>query len=134
VAIPKQGRFKVSPKEERTVDGVVFASKLEARIYVELCRLVGRDKITLQPRFELLEAFLGPDRTKHRALYYVGDFLVGTPAGQDIVIDAKGFHTRDFIIKMKLFTHRYKRVLHCIHTLKQLHELLAAHGVIHASA
>lgn len=129
MVVPKAGRTVVSPKEQRTIDGITFASKFEARIYQELRALVGLDKLTLQPRFELLEAFVGPDGTKHRAINYVGDFLVTTPDGQELVVDAKGQILPAYVIKRKLFTHRYKRVLHEIHTLTQLHELLRQHGV-----
>jgi phenylpropionate dioxygenase-like ring-hydroxylating dioxygenase large terminal subunit len=129
VVISETPKYGVSAKEERTVAGITFASKLEAHCYQELCRLVGRDKIALQPKFELLEAFVGPDGTKHRAVNYVGDFLVRVPDGQELVVDAKGMVLPEFSLKLKFFTHRYQRVLHCVHTLKQLRELLAAHGV-----
>ena len=129
MVVPKAGRITVSSKEDRTIDGITFASKFEARIYQELRLLVGRDKLTLQPRFELLEAFVGPDGTKHRSINYVGDFLVAAPDGQELVVDAKGQILPEYVMKRKLFTHRYKRVLHEIHTLTQLHELLRQHGV-----
>ena len=50
----KRPRFAVAPKEQRTVDGVVFASKKEATRYreLQLLELAGLiRKLTLQPRF-----------------------------------------------------------------------------------
>lgn len=52
--VQKRSRFQVSPKSERTYDGIVFASKGEMRRYCELKRLeqagLIRD-LRLQPEF-----------------------------------------------------------------------------------
>lgn len=52
----RRGRFSVAPKADRTVDGIVFASKTEAQRYAEL-RLMQRAglirDLELQPRFPL---------------------------------------------------------------------------------
>ena len=53
----KRGRFPVAPKAERTVDGVVFASKREARRYSELKLMERAGEIThleLQPEFKVM--------------------------------------------------------------------------------
>lgn len=104
---PKAGRYTVSSEAERTVDGVVFDSKHEARIYVRLCAVFGRARIQMQVPFELLPAFeLGGK--KHRAISYVADFVLD---GKH-VIDAKGHLTGEFKMKHKLFLHRYRQPLH----------------------
>lgn len=53
------GRFPVAPKAERTVDGVVFASKREARRYSELRLMERAGEIThleLQPEYKVMIA------------------------------------------------------------------------------
>jgi hypothetical protein len=103
----KAGRYTVSAEAERTVDGVVFDSKHEARIYLRLCAVFGKDRVRTQVPFELLPAF-ELDGKKHRAIAYIADFVL-----DDIhVIDAKGHLTGEFKMKHKLFLHRYRRPLH----------------------
>ena len=53
--IAKRGRFPVAPKHERTLDGIVFASKAEMSRYSELKLLERSGEITkleLQPAFQ----------------------------------------------------------------------------------
>lgn len=104
---PKAGRYTVSSEAERTVDGVVFDSKHEARIYVRLCAIFGKHRIQTQVPFELLPAF-ELEGKKHRAISYVADFVLDNAH----VIDAKGHLTGEFKMKHKLFLHRYRRPLH----------------------
>ena len=48
---PKRGRFPVAPKAERTVNGIVFDSKKEARRYAELLLLQRAGEIAdLEPQ------------------------------------------------------------------------------------
>jgi len=115
---PKRGRIRVGAKEDRTVDGVTFASVHEARVFSTLKMLLGQRKILLQlqPRFRILDAQL-INGQKLAPIVYVGDFLVGGAArvnddeplqpGQ-IVIDAKGMLTSSFRRKRKMFVARYK--------------------------
>ncbi len=128
-AAKTRNKYGVSAPEQRTVDGIQFASKKEALFFVELCRTLGRDKIARQPRYTLQEAFTGPDGTRHREIAYVADFLITTPDGQQSVCDVKGALTEIFKLKHKLFVNRYKQVLHQFQNLGQLHEFLVQHGV-----
>lgn len=90
-----------------TVDGITFASGREAGRYCELKFLERSGEITdleLQKEFVLIPAQY--DKKKkciERACKYVADFCYyDKRAGKHVVEDAKGFKTRDYIIKRKL--------------------------------
>jgi len=92
------------------VDGIVFASALEARVYQRLkLRQKARDigELRLQMSFLLLDGFTDGEGTKHRPIRYVADFYYVAGTGQETVCDAKGKVTREFAIKRKLFLSRY---------------------------
>jgi hypothetical protein len=90
----KFNKFHVSPKADRTIDGIVFASKLEMKVYLWLkeagLEFTRQPRYVLQPKFEL-------NGKKYREICYVGDFLVN-----GVVVDAKGVETDGFKIKEKL--------------------------------
>lgn len=92
------------------VDGKPFASILESRRYGELKFMKKAGIITEfqeQPRYLLQEAFR-KNGVLHRAIHYVGDFLVTYPDGHQELEDVKGrFITPEFRIKQKLFEKRY---------------------------
>lgn len=117
----KYGRYKVSPKEDRTYDGIVFDSKWEAATY-ELLKLnlpapacIHRQvTFLLQPKFKL------EDGKTIREINYVADFVLTkdgnllpntVPPGA-LVIDSKGHLTDIFKLKNKLFMYQYKTVIH----------------------
>ncbi len=92
-----------SGKLERTEDGIVFASKLEARIYRSLCRNLKAGK---------------SDGENRRSIVYVADFLVGTlchtregeasPVPENcLVLDAKGFSPAMYRVKSKMFEAKF---------------------------
>ncbi len=113
---PKRNKYGVSPKEERTVEGIVFASKAEARGYTTLLALQRAGKahnLELQPRFILQEKFTDSTGEKHRAIYYVADFAVDLEEGgtfKPTVIDVKGSKTPVYLLKKKLFRFKYPNV------------------------
>ncbi len=79
------------------VDGFTFASKHEAKRYRELKLLERAGQIRgleLQPRFPLVV-------NGKKICTYVADFVFHED-NRRIVEDAKGFRTRDYIIKRKL--------------------------------
>lgn len=80
--------IRVSPREERTVDGITFDSKKEARRYGELklLRAAGECWFLRQPRFDL------PGGTK-----YTADFQVFWKDGRMSVEDVKGYRTAAYI-------------------------------------
>lgn len=102
------------------VDGIVFASKREARRYCELKLLQRAGKIKdleLQKTFELLPVQREHDTIGKRggvkkgkvieqSVKYVADFVY-TENGQTVVEDTKGFRTKDYIIKRKMLLYFY---------------------------
>jgi len=95
------------------VDGIMFASKGEARRYGEL-KLMEKARVIscliLQPRFLLQEAFTDSEGKRHRKIEYVADFEY-MEDGRDVVEDFKGVETPVFKIKRKLFLKQYPSVL-----------------------
>lgn len=90
------------------VDDIEFHSQKEAVRYgdLKLLEKVGEiQDLKLQPRFELQPAFKKNDKT-FCAITYIADFEY-VEAGKYIVEDTKGFKTKDFIIKQKLFEYKY---------------------------
>lgn len=92
---PKR-KYRNKPTE---VDGHRFASKLEARRYLEL-KLMERAgeiaELTLQPRYKL-------EVNGHPVCQYVADFhYLDLKTGKFTTEDAKGYLTPEFKIKAKL--------------------------------
>ncbi|EIJ79146.1 hypothetical protein PB1_16354 [Bacillus methanolicus PB1] len=110
MAITKYGSKKV------TIDGHTFDSKAEAKYYEQLKWLKQAKQIKdfkLQPRYILQEAF--KKNGKHfRKIEYVADFEIHNLDGSIEVIDVKGYETRDFSIKRKLFEKKYEHSLKLI--------------------
>ena len=92
------------------IDGITFDSKAEASRYAELKILERAGQITgleLQPKFTVLDKYTIGGR-KERAVIYIPDFkYTDTKTGVEVVEDVKGFETKDFKIKRKLFESRY---------------------------
>lgn len=86
------------------VDGIRFHSKLESERYLELKLLATAGLISgleLQPRFAL--------RVDGELIAtLVADFAYHDGAGNKVVEDTKGFRTREFIMKSKLFAVLYR--------------------------
>ena len=100
------GRIQVAPKAERTLDGIVFASKAEMNRYAEL-RMFERagiiSELKRQPRFILQVA-----AHKMRSIVYVADFrYLEKSSGHVVVEDVKGHRTDIYKLKLKLFRERY---------------------------
>lgn len=89
-----------------TLDGHTFDSKQEASRYGELKLLERAGQITgldLQPRFELIPKQRRDDGKPERACEYVADFrYTDVRTGKQVIEDAKGMRTRDYIVKRKL--------------------------------
>ena len=108
----KRHKFNVGPKEERTVDGIVFDSKREAFHYrsLKIAEQVGAiTGLELQPRLRLQEPFEDRDGKHRRAVDYVGDFGFKKD-GQYTVVDTKGFETAAFKIKWKLVIAKFPEI------------------------
>lgn len=88
-------------------DGLVFDSKHEAMRWRELALLQRSGEIAdlqRQVKYILIPAQVDEDgKVAERAVSYVADFVYSdVRSGETVVEDAKGMHTRDYIIKRKL--------------------------------
>lgn len=89
--------------------GITFDSKHEADRYDELRMLLKTGEIhdlKLQQTYKLVGAQRTPTGAAVRAVTYIADFVY-TRDGKTIVEDAKGFKTKDYIIKKKLMLERF---------------------------
>lgn len=98
------------------VDGVEFDSSLEARVYKMLKEVKDKgviEKLELQPRFQLMNAFeskiysVKMDRvyiSKQREAKYTSDFLI-VSGGEKYIVEAKGYARADYQLRRKLFLH-----------------------------
>lgn len=95
------------------IDGIVFDSKKEANYYCELkiLKMAGKVKdFELQVPFELQPKFKYEGKTI-RAIKYVADFVVKYPDGLKVVVDTKGFRTKDYLLKRKMLLYKYPGIL-----------------------
>lgn len=91
------------------IDGYRFDSKAEGSYYLLLKEKQRRGEIQgfkLQPKFVLQESF-EKNGKKYRPITYKADFEVIHNDGSIEIIDVKGFVTKEFAIKLKLFEKRY---------------------------
>ena len=91
------------------IDGITFDSKRESDRYCELKLLLRAGAITdlrLQVPFELQPAFT-VNKKKIRAIHYIADFMY-KENGVYVVEDAKGFKTKEYMLKRKLYAYIYK--------------------------
>jgi hypothetical protein len=84
-----------------------FASKKEARRYLELKRLKQACKVV---SFEMQKTFPLNDyaKTKREQIKYICDFFVKWGDGKETVEDTKGYRTQVYKLKKKLFETKYK--------------------------
>jgi hypothetical protein len=97
-------------KEKRTVNGIVFASEIEARYYKEII-LSGMESgaitaVALHPKYILQEAFEKYGR-KFQAVYYEADFQILYQSNDIEIIDVKGMPTEAALLKRKWFDKRH---------------------------
>jgi hypothetical protein len=96
------------------IDGIVFSSKHEASRYQELKLLERAGKIkdlALQPSFILQDGFMFNNK-KISAIKYIADFKYFDIEKQvEVIEDAKGVKTKEYLIKKKLFMKRYNKII-----------------------
>lgn len=100
-------KYKAKSKE---IDGHTFPSLKEADYYLQYKAMLAKGEITdlqLQPQYELLPSFRDNQGRLERAITYKPDFLLTYPDGRLVAVEVKGFKTRDYILRRKLFKHRY---------------------------
>lgn len=112
-------KYNVSPKADRTLDGIVFDSKFEMKAYELLKKFLGKKYFTLSPKFELQPKFRDDKGAAVRAIAYVGDFLIKYK-NKEYVVDTKGMETPVFKMKEKMFKYIYKKEIHKIKSQKKL--------------
>jgi hypothetical protein len=107
----KKNKYGVSPKEERTYNGIVFDSKAEMKRYkdLELLEKAGQIKeLQRQEAWVLQEPFEYKGK-KIRAIYYIADFSY-YENGKYVVEDVKGRKTKEYQLKKKMFLKRYQNI------------------------
>lgn len=98
-------KYGVSPKSQRTMDGIVFDSKKEMAYYQELLL---RKKAKDIDGFERQVPFIYWNKQNTKKLFtYNADFIVYYKDKPEEVIDVKGFRTALFILKKKLIEDRF---------------------------
>lgn len=109
----RYNKFKVSPKAQRTVYGITFASKKEMQRYLILLSRQQAGEIRdleMQVPYVLQEGFIYGGK-KYREIRYVADFrYFDKKVGDYIVEDVKGFRTQTYLLKIKLFLYKYRNV------------------------
>ena len=107
-------KYHVSPKAERTHDGIVFASKAEMRRYLELQMLERAGEISdleLQPEYVLMPPYKTKTGEKIRGIKYRADFrYLSCKTNRIIVEDVKGVQTKEYRIKKALLLWRYPNI------------------------
>ena len=96
MTFPRRNKFKAKKK---TVDNIVFSSKLEASRYLELKILEKAGEISnlkLQPVFNLIAngIYVG---------MYTPDFIYTLPSGEAVIEEVKGFRTKDYSLRKRVF-------------------------------
>ena len=108
------GRSSKYGATKTNIDGVIFDSRHEAERYLEL-KIMERQRLIkdlqCQVPFELIPAQYEKDGNKRgkcieRECIYKADFVY-TEGNALVVEDAKGYRTKDYIIKRKLMLQKY---------------------------
>jgi hypothetical protein len=97
--------------KKTVVDGITFDSRAEARRYSELKLLEKAGEILdlkLQFSFMLQSPYRKNGRSV-RAIYYIADFVYqDSKTGKIVVEDVKGYKTKEYLLKKKMFEYVYK--------------------------
>ena len=91
------------------LDGQTFDSQHEARRYQELRYLLRAGIISNLQRqvpYELIPSQKRDGKVVERPVKYIADFVY-TENGEEVVEDAKGVRTKEYIIKRKLMLWQY---------------------------
>lgn len=97
-----------------TVNGITFDSKKEANFYCELIMQQAAGVVKnfdMQVPFELQPGYRGADGQKIRAIKYLADFVIEYQDGHKEVIDVKGFRTKEYLLKRKIFCYKYPELV-----------------------
>ena len=90
-------------------DGIIFDSAKEKNYYCELkvLRMAGVViDFERQVTFELQPKFRHAGKTE-RAIKYIADFVIKYKDGRTVVVDTKGFRTKEYLLKRKMLLYKY---------------------------
>lgn len=114
VGISKSEPTKSKYHAQKTeVDGKTFDSKHESRDYLKLKSMEDSGIISnlqTQVSFELQPKYTTKDGRKIRAITYRADFQY-IRDGVTYVQDSKGFRTKEYALKRKMFEYRYPDII-----------------------
>jgi len=105
----KRGRIRVSAPEERTADGIVFASKHEMVVY-RYWKALERSGVIRDMRRQVPFHLFAVDPVSGKQTMicrYVADFVFFDADGKRVVVDAKGMRTEVYKLKCKWFAACY---------------------------
>lgn len=91
------------------VNGITFDSQREAKRYQELLYLLRMGLISdlrLQVPFELLPSQKRGGKVVERPVKYIADFVY-KENGEEVVEDAKGVRSKEYVLKRKLMLWQY---------------------------
>ena len=98
-----------------TIDGITFDSLKEGGRYRVLKLLVKAKEIKdleLQKKFELQPAYTNANGKHIRAINYLADFYYyDNKLGCYVVEDVKGFRTKEYLLKKKIFEYKYNAII-----------------------
>ena len=63
-----------------------------------------------QVTFELQPKFRHSGKTE-RAIKYIADFFIKYKDGRTVVVDTKGFKTKEYLLKRKMLLYKYPGIL-----------------------
>jgi len=92
--------------KSREIDGHEFPSLKEAGFYLLYKDMLKHGEIVklgLQPKFTLIPSFKGKDGKTERSVCYTADFRLTYPDGRQRVVEVKGYKTRDYVLRRKMF-------------------------------
>ena len=110
ITTPKESKYHAQKVE---VDGKKFDSKHESRDYLKLKSMEDSGIISnlqTQVSFELQPKYTTKDGRKIRAITYRADFQY-IRDGVMYVQDSKGFRTKEYALKRKMFEYRYPDII-----------------------
>ena len=110
IATPKESKYHAQKVE---VDGKKFDSKHESRDYLKLKSMEDSGIISnlqTQVSFELQPKYTTKDGRKIRAITYRADFQY-IRDGVTYVQDSKGFRTKEYALKRKMFEYKYPDII-----------------------
>lgn len=98
-----------------TIDGITFDSLKEGGRY-RVLKLLAKAKeikdLELQKKFELQPAYTNANGKRIRAINYLADFYYyDNKLGCYVVEDVKGFRTKEYLLKKKMFEYKYNAII-----------------------